>query len=304
MIINRRPGTIELIDQVEHGRVAGELAKAWGNAVFLPPDPVPAVSLAAGRHDEGWRAIDGALLFDEIARRPMHFLDIDVERHIPLYRAGVERVSMLDAYAGLLVGMHWSGIYRGRWQRPGATTRLARVPDDAAMLDEVVRAEEERWIGVREEVWTGDEPRAVFETRLWHHFELLQLWDLLSLFCCVVPDDPAPRLPVAPWGPQLAGIEHRSEAVRLPTVGTAPGGPRVDVVARVVAAGPVIELDPFPFPGPVEVHVEVRSLPDREWTQSEAIVHLERRSPATKHVRLVPAGAAIAAHGTAGVTVR
>lgn len=289
MIINRRGDTIELIDQVEHGRVAGELASAWGNQVFERPAPMPAVSLAAGKHDEGWRAIDGALLFDELAARPLHFLDIDVERHIPLYRAGVERVSMLDAYAGLLVGMHWSGIYRGRWQRPGATTRLARTPGDEQALAAVVRAEEERWIAVREQTWTEHEPRAVFETRLWHHFELLQLWDLLSLFCCVVPDEPAPPSPIVPWGPQMSGTEHVSQAVTLPTVGLAPGGPRVDVVARVVAPGPVVELDPFPFAGPVDVDVEVRTLPDRAWTRAEAIAHLGRASSTVRRVRLVGA---------------
>lgn len=290
MIINRRDGAIELVEQVEHGRVAGELASAWGNHVFATPTPLPAVSLAADSHDEGWRAIDGALLFDELAERPLHFLDIDVERHIPLYRAGVERVSMLDAYAGLLVGMHWSGIYRGRWQRPRATTRLARTPGDGEALAAAVRAEEERWIEVRQQVWTEPEPRAVFETRLWHHFELLQLWDLLSLFCCVVPDQPAPPSPVVAWGPQMSHTEHVAEAVRLPTVGVSPGGPRVDLVARVSrvgAAGPVIELDPFPFAAPLSLEVEVRTLPDRPWTRAEAVAHLGRGSASVRRVQLV-----------------
>ena len=286
MIINRLPQEFELIDQVEHGRIAGELATAWGNHQFVAANPVGAVALAAAKHDEGWRAIDGALLFDEIAKRPLHFLHMDVETHIPLYRAGVEKVSMQDAYAGLLVGMHWSGIYRGRWQRPKATGRMAKTDADLRLQAEVVRSEEERWIGVREEVWNEDEPRALFETRLWHHYELLQLWDLLSLFLCVTPDEPAPRDPVVPWGPQMSGLDHRSEAVSLPTVGFGPGGDRLNLKARVVARGQ-IELDPFPFAGPFEIDVEVRLLPNREWTQAEAISHLNRSSKRIKHWKLI-----------------
>lgn len=287
MIINRRPDELELIDQVEHGRVAGVLAEAWGGGDFVAPAPAAAVALAAARHDEGWRSIDGALLFDELARRPLHFLDIDVESHIPLYRAGVERVSMLDAYAGLLVGMHWSGIYRGRWQRPGVGSRLARTEEDRRLQEAVVRSEEQRWIEVREEVWTEEEPRAIFETRLWHHFELLQLWDLMSLFLCVVPDQPAPREPIVPWGPQMSGIDHTSESVRLPTVGLHPGGPRHQLVARVVGPGRM-EVDPFPFAGPLAVHVDVQLLPNRPWTQAEAIAHLGRHTARTKQWLLVP----------------
>lgn len=299
MIINRRSTVLELIDQVEHGRVAGVLAKAWGNQRFAAPSPAPAVALAAARHDEGWRAVDGALLFDELAKRPMHFLDIDVESHIPLYRAGVERVSMLDAYAGLLVGMHWSGIYRSRWQRPGGASRLARTAEDRRLQEAVVRSEEERWIDVRRQVWTQDEPRALFETRLWHHFELLQLWDLLSLFLCVVPDEPSPPQPVVAWGPQLSGVDHRSETVRLPTVGAFAGGPRHDLVARVAAPG-VIELDPFPFAAPLGVDVEVRRLPDKDWTRAEAVAHLGRSAAGSRHWELVPPVERRSSPGTAG----
>lgn len=138
-----------------------------------------------------------------------------------------------------------------------------------------------------EEVWTGTEPRALFETRLWHHFELLQLWDLLSLFLCVVPDEPAPPEPVVPWGPQMSGLDHRPETVRLPVVGARPGGPRFALVARVAAPGR-IEVDPFPFAGELDVEVEVRSLPGRGWTQAEAIAHLGRHRSRTRRWRVGP----------------
>ncbi|MFZ5871352.1 MAG: DUF3891 family protein, partial [Actinomycetota bacterium] len=34
MILSRRAGTLHLVEQVEHGRVAGELAAAWGSDEF------------------------------------------------------------------------------------------------------------------------------------------------------------------------------------------------------------------------------------------------------------------------------
>lgn len=290
MIVTREDGALRLVTQVEHGRLAGELAAAWGGEVVDAPEPRGAVVLAAARHDEGWRRRDARLLFDRDARRPLHFLDVAADEHVRLYRDGLRRVTATDAYAGLLVGMHWTGLYRGRWSRPGAVARVGGE-GDRVLQDRAVRAEQRRWVDVLDRVWTGDEPRRVFETRAWHHHALLQLWDLLSLHLVTVPlDVTSPPGDPVPWGPQLQLLEHAAQRVLLPPVAPRPGAAEVQVTAWVARSGEVA-LDPFPFAASLEVEIEHVLLPDREWSQAEVRSRWRRAPRETRPVRLV-AGAA------------
>lgn len=252
MILTTRPQGLCRITQVEHGRIAGELAAHWGNSAFDVLTPRDAVVFAATHHDEGWRSRDAIPLMNEIEGRPLHFLEIAAEDHTRLYRDGIDWISARDAYAGLLVGMHWTGLYRGRWARADARGRLGRTPIDEQVLDDVVAAEELRWIGARREAWAQwavDQPRAAFETTLWHNYGLLQLWDLLSLYFCVMPAEPSPEQSPSPWGPQLKSLEHSPEPITLPAIRTAPFGEPVEVRARVVEPG-VVTVEPWPFAAP------------------------------------------------------
>lgn len=283
MIVTRRGGALSLVEQVEHGRVAGALAGRWGNLSFAAPSPHGPVCLAARRHDDGWRAWDARVLFNELERRPQHFLEIDPSEHVRLYRSGVEQVTLGDVYAGVLVGMHWTGLYRGRWSSPGARGRLTR--GSGALLNEVVRAEQTRWIDAKEQAWREDEPRSAFETRLWHNYDLLQAWDLLSLHLCVMPADPsAPSTgaddPPEPWGPQLASLEHRPQRVRLPMVRADAFGPTKSITVEVIAPG-VAVLEPFPFADSgFQVHVSHRMIPDRAYTATESTAAFRKAPPA------------------------
>ena len=287
MIVTRRGGALRLVQQVEHGRVAGELAAAWGNGTFTAPTPLRSVRTAAARHDEGWRAWDARVLFDEAERRPLHFTDIDAGEHIRLYRQGVEHVSLADVYAGVLVGMHWTGLYRGRWSAPGAAARVGRSEEDRRLQDEVVAGEERRWIDAKRQAWT-EQPRAVFETELWHNYELLQLWDLLSLYLAVTPPDArSPGEGPVPWGPQVRRVEHAVEDVLLPAVGIRSGGPRTAVTATVRSPGEVT-LAPFPFAVPLDVEVEHTVLPDRDWSQAEVAERVRTTPTDVTTWRLVP----------------
>ena len=287
MIVTRREGALSLVEQVEHGRVAGELAAAWGSSRFEVPGPRRSVRLAAARHDEGWRAWDARVLFDEVARRPLHFLDIDAGEHIRLYRQGVRRVSLEDVYAGVLVGMHWSGLYRGRWSAPGAVARLGHGGDDRRRQDRVVTAEERRWIGAKHEAWTDHEPRSAFETRLWHNYELLQLWDLPSLYLAVMPQEPGAAAAPLPWGPQLRDLDHEPQDALLPAVAGRPGEAPTRITVSVRRHGEAM-LDPFPFARPVEVDLAHTLLPDRGWTRAEAVRRVRTTPASTMTWRLVP----------------
>jgi hypothetical protein len=225
-----------------------------------------------------------------MAQRPLHFLDIEAGEHIRLYRQGVTRVSAADVYAGLLVGMHWTGLYRSRWSAPGGGSRVGQGPEARAAQDRVVRSEQRRWVDALELAWTEQEPRAAFEARIWHNYELLQLWDLLSLFLSVTPEEPG-RGSAVPWGPQLRELEHEARPMVLPAVGAWPGGPRFAPTACVTAPG-LVALDPFPFAGPVDVEVEHVVIPDREWSWAAAVREVRRTSPSATTWRLVSGGVA------------
>ena len=286
MIVSRHDGALRLVHQNEHGRLAGVLAGAWGNDEVEAPRPGPSVVTAAARHDEGWRSRDTRVLYDEFAQRPLHFLDIEAGEHIRLYRQGVTRVSAADVYAGLLVGMHWTGLYRSRWSAPGGGSRVGQGTQARAAQDRVVRSEQRRWADAVELAWTEQEPRAAFETRIWHNYELLQLWDLLSLFLSVTPSQPG-RGSAVPWGPQLRDLDQAATPVGLPAVGTWPGGPRFAPIACVTAPG-LMTLDPFPFTGPVDVEVEHVVIPDRDWSRAAAVREVRRTSATATTWRLVP----------------
>jgi hypothetical protein len=286
VIVSRHDGALRLVHQNEHGRLAGVLARAWGNDEVEAPRPGPSVVTAAARHDEGWRSRDTRVLYDEFAQRPLHFLDIEAGEHIRLYRQGVTRVSAADVYAGLLVGMHWTGLYRSRWSAPGGGSRVGQGPEARAAQDRVVRSEQRRWADAVELAWTEQEPRAAFETRIWHNYELLQLWDLLSLFLSVTPSQPG-RGSAVPWGPQLRDLDQAATPVGLPAVGTWPGGPRFAPIACVTAPG-LMTLDPFPFTGPVDVEVEHVVIPDRDWSRAAAVREVRRTSATATTWRLVP----------------
>lgn len=287
MIVSRADGALRLVEQVEHGRVAGELAATWGNDTYEAVAPRTSVQRAAARHDEGWRAWDARVLFNEVERRPLHFLEIDAGEHIRLYRQGLSRVSLQDVYAGVLVGMHWTGLYRGRWSAPGAQARIGRSEEDRRRQERVVRSEQRRWIDAKEQAWAESEPRSAFETRLWHNYELLQLWDLLSLYLSVMPSEPGPIEPVMPWGPQLRDLEHSPQTVALPAVARRPGVAGVPITASVRSFGEVT-LDPFPFRAPVDLEVEHTVLPDRGWTKAEAARRVRTTPSSVATWRLVP----------------
>lgn len=183
--------------------------------------------------------------------------------------------------------MHWTGLYRGRWSSPGAAGRLARTEQDRRLQDEVVRGEEQRWIDARRQAWDDDESRSVFEARLWHHFDLLQFWDLLSLYLAVSPREPGAAGPAEPWGPQLADLEHRPRTGRLPAVAARPGGPRTEVTATVTAPARVT-LDPFPLAAATRVDLEVTVLPDRGWGRDEVAERVRTTPPSVVSWELVP----------------
>jgi hypothetical protein len=166
----------------------------------------------------------------------VNFLEVDVRAHLAFYRAGIAAITEQDSEAGLLVSMHGAGIYRQRYGLdPGlGLARAEEVKDD---VDAFVAEQEAKFGGD-----PGDR-RA--------DYELLQLFDRLSLYFCMRDLEGGEEAevqgyrfePVAPWHVRMAPFPFADSPGRfslarrvLPKSGT------LDVLAaRPQATGITIE---------------------------------------------------------------
>lgn len=230
----------QLVLQPHHADLSGQLARAWGGDGFARAAPFDSVVLAATRHDDGWAVWerrprlgpDGA---------PQSFFTVPVSVHLSFYRAAVDVVLDEDPYAGLLVSMHMSGLYRNRYgvmPTPGMT-----LEGEARAQAEAFASEEEaRQAALVRELGVDDDER-------WTSYALLQVFDVVSLY----------------FG--LADVEAGTEGA-VEGVPTSSGGR-----ARIAIAplGPWrVRFDPFPFAkSPVELALARRLIPKRAWQGDE-----------------------------------
>ncbi len=243
MIVRRQDGLLVLIRQLDHSALSGEFTRHWGNDRFEHPTPDEAVVLASARHDEGWREQDEKPLFDPQRKGPLHFRDIDVPEHAVFYRAGIERVIALDPYAGLLVSMHASGFYTRRYGT--FQVKMTKITDAVRpVITEFVTHQEMVQAALKRRIWDPMQRRSEFERRLWAHYELLQVWDRLSLFVC------------------LNDLDRPAED-RLGPLPVTTDGPVVELSVQARGNG-IVALDPYPFDVPVlDASVPARTIPDR-----------------------------------------
>jgi hypothetical protein len=175
----------QVVLQTDHADLSAAFARSWQVAIS------PALVVAAERHDDGWAVWEQAPRVDADGT-PVNFLEVDVRSHLAFYRAGIAAITEQDADAGLLVSMHGAGIYRQRYGLDQALG-LARAEEAKDEVDAFVAEQEAKFGG-----HPGDR---------WGDYELLQLFDRLSLYFCmrdVVAGEPAElqgyRLePLAPW---------------------------------------------------------------------------------------------------------
>lgn len=271
MLISRRDNGLVLVEQPEHARMAGDLVAHWGNETFAVPQPRDAVVTAAAMHDDGWTEADAEPLFNAEEARPLHFLEIPMKEHIPLYGRGVDRTFAQDPYAGLLVSMHWTGLYRGRWGMQSGKLDWAEDgrSEVEQLQDAAVDAEERRWIEVKRRE-LGGHRRSDLEAGLWHNYDLLQAWDLLSLFVCLIPLVPAPDgVAAVPVASTLKSIDQTPGDRVVESVPLRIGGERVDLSLHCVEPG-VVALDPYPFDQD-DLHLQVQAtvIEDRRYEDSQ-----------------------------------
>ena len=180
MIVRDHGDSWQVVLQTDHADLSGAFADAWA-------DRGPrheSAAIAARRHDDGWAVWERSPLVDAEGV-PVGFLDVNVPAHLAFYRAGISAITDEDLYAGLLVSMHGSGIYR---QRYGTDTglSLSRAAEVQSLVDAFVEEQEAAYAD-------REAAAGVDEDLRWADYHRLQWFDRFSLaFCLRDWDDPDP----------------------------------------------------------------------------------------------------------------
>jgi hypothetical protein len=239
MLVRDAGDAWQIVLQPDHADLAGQLVAAWGAEGFMRPPRNEAAVLAATRHDDGWAIWDRRPRIDPDSGAPQNFPGVAVPAHLAFYRAGVEVVCDEDPYAGLLVSMHMSGLYRRRY---------GVVPAREMQLSESLRARADVFCDQEEERQQAlVEQLGVEEHERWHDYALLQVADLVSLFC---------------------GLGDLESGTATGAVEDAPmaGGGRARI--GIESLGPWrLRFSPYPFAQPSLALTMVRRLvPKRAWS--------------------------------------
>lgn len=178
MIIQRSAAGLRLIGQADHARLAGDIAVAWGNDLFPVPEPWGPAVRATTRHDDGWIEWDRSPSLQEDGA-PNDFISCPMTERLDVYRSGLAAVESDEAHVRLLVSLHLTGLFLGRYEET-ATRYLDLLPARDRAQAQTFVEEQQLW---QKEV--QDSIDADWMTQ----YRLLQVFDRISLALCMRPID-------------------------------------------------------------------------------------------------------------------
>lgn len=249
-ITKHEDGYLYIVNQYDHSVQAGEVARHWGNEEFARPEYFASLCLAVEKHDIGWIESDSEVLFNDDNGQPVPFLNVNLLQHVDFYGKGYEKVKEEDPYAGLLVGMHWMGLYTSRFGYDPSFT--FRIPADLApLIDEKIISLQKDWVDLKMKLWNKSGPRSQFENNLWKNYEIVQFMDRLSQYVSMHKLDTTNELIM---GPVRQTVD--SKGCMITVQGQGDG---------------TIVVEPFPFDSEVETTVLLRKIPDIRYESHNAV---------------------------------
>jgi hypothetical protein len=167
------------IGQPSHAWVSGQLARAWGNERFGAVNPYKEVCLAAEQHDIGMADWDLTPARNPDTGLPRSFVQMPIDEHLQMWRAGPRRLVRQCRYAGLLAAMHGRRLYelRDLSQLPATEAKAIN-----SFFEDQRRFEAELLVSLRADPATAP---AAGEDQVARNSQLLWTWDFLSLALCL-----------------------------------------------------------------------------------------------------------------------
>ena len=193
-------GTIVMITQNDHAQLSGLFAAHWGNEQFEKPRPYGSLVRAAMFHDRGWiRYETSPQLNPETGKTPNYREVPNDKSQLEAFEWAGDWLSSIDPYAGLMIAKHRTGLWQGRYgviTYPPAIQRGVLPPS----IKDFISLSEAKQKVVAEGVDTSE---------LATNYNLLQVWDMMSLYVCsteVLKPDRIEPVPLGYTGGSAVGM--------------------------------------------------------------------------------------------------
>ena len=246
--------------QVDHSRVAGQLAAAWGNDRFDPLAPYESMVLAAHEHDAGWWQWEAKPTMNA-RNQPLDYIGSAAylgERWLDFYRDVVARVVREDPYAGYMVSMHGDGLLTG------GMGIVPSLPDQSAKPEVAAFVEEQKAYR------TGLLPKLrqmpeldpfTTDDHIWLNYKMMEVFDQFAQFVCNRYPFNSNRRKNGPSN-TLTGLAIPTRAGEPDTTLT------IDVIDEQNAI-----VTPYPFAfDPVEIAFTARVMPNQPYPDQSAFL--------------------------------
>ena len=211
----------------EHTALAGQFARAFGNARFQAVSPQDPMFYIVSHHDAGWIDFDRDPVTDARTGLPYNLVETPAQYITVTSRRSPEFNERQHPYCGLMSSMHSWGLYNGRYGLSDMVL-IKLIPEaDRALAATMLDGELARQAQLKKVL--ADDPQAaswISEAHLMQNYKQLQFFDLLALYFNRI---------------------HPSERVEQ-TLSHVPLNAREDVSVTVKPQGSgVYALSPFPF---------------------------------------------------------
>ncbi|MEA2980849.1 MAG: hypothetical protein QOF09_2672 [Alphaproteobacteria bacterium] len=253
-------GSIVMITQNDHAQLSGLFAAHWGNASFETPRPHASLVKAAMFHDRGWiRYETSPHINPETGKTPNYREVPNDPGQLEAFAWAGEWLSKIDAYAGLMISKHRTGLWQGRYgviSYPPAIQRGTLPPPIQSFI-------------ANSEAQQKDAAAALDQGELSVNYNLLQVWDMISLYLC--------------------STEHLKEDRIEPVPVSYSGKPGVAMRLTPLEAH-TVALDPYPFDQPsLTTNVIFRRLTQNKFRDSAELQSVYfKTAPQLASFKLVP----------------
>ena len=161
VLVRSQPDGALAIGQLSHSWLSGQIARAWGNARFEPPEPLEEVVLGAQQHDIGWALFDLEPRFNADTGLPRSFLELGVQEHLSIWSDAPDQLVSQSLHAALVVSMHGRSLSElrmaaGNGEVPELRAHAERERVRQEQLCQLLGVTEEQAQRTRRQMWTWD----------------------------------------------------------------------------------------------------------------------------------------------------